>query len=133
MPFPVGQELILNCTKTGQNSICQYGGLDVYDVVISSMSDSTVTRRISGRTKCSLLGDHLDHDDNVDGNFDGHRSLYVQNFTFQGTFKKISHIHGHLNYNMHIIKSSNYVLNTFWQSGNDSKCFFKKKSYFKIC
>ena len=33
------------------------------------MSDSTVTRRISGRTKCSLLGDHLDHDDSVDGDF----------------------------------------------------------------
>ena len=27
--------------------------------------------------------------------------------------------------------SSNYVQNTFWQSGNDSKCFFYKKTFLK--
>ena len=59
--------------------------MDVYDVVISSMSDSTVTRRISGRTKCSLLGDHLDHDDSVDGDFDARPPLManaILNFHF---------------------------------------------------
>ena len=49
---------------------------------------------------------------------------------------QLSHVHGHLNFyiNVHIlyiILSSNYVQNTLWQSGKDSK-WFLKQSFFKI-
>ena len=37
-----------------------------------------------------------------------------------------SHVHSHLNYYIYTIKSSNYVQNTLWQSGSDSKWLLSK-------